>query len=105
MTARLPWITPPKNKPHTKSNTMKRVTKIAAFITISLCQLCIGYNIGRIATTKQINKELVEKGVKEYNCRTGLLQYVPVLGLYSSNTPEPATNIVPGIEALLPSHK
>ena len=82
-----------------KSNSLK----IAAFVLITLCQLYIGYTVGSAYAEKKLNQELIDKGVKEYNNRTGLLQYVAMLGLYSSNTQEQTADVIPGAEALLPT--
>lgn len=82
-----------------KSNSLK----IAAFVLITLCQLHIGYTVGSAYAEKKLNQELIDRGVKEYNNRTGLLQYVAMLGLYSSNTQEQTADVIPGAEALLPT--
>lgn len=81
------------------------MVKVVAFILLAACQIYIGYAIGYTSAEKKLNQELIERGVKEYNNRTGQLQYIAVLGLYSNTTPEPTTSIVPGVEALLPKRK
>jgi len=87
------------------TTTTKTITRIAAFVLLSICQLYIGYTLGSIHTEQKLNQELIDRGVKEYNNRTGQLQYIAVLGLYSNTTPEPTTSVVPGVEALLPKRK
>lgn len=106
MAVQYPWQIQTMTKPNTNSTTMtKSITKIAAFILLSICQIYIGYTLGSIVTERKLNQELIERGVKEYNNRTGQLQYIAVLGLYSNTTPEPTTSVVPGVEALLPKRR
>jgi hypothetical protein len=90
------------NSKRNMMNNKNKLTKIAALILLSACQLYIGYAIGWARAQNQLNQELIDRGVKEYNNRTGYLQYVAMLGLYSNNIAETAPDVIPGADALLP---
>ena len=56
---------------------LKKVLVVTGAVFICAAQFYLGMTYGEHATTKKFQQELIDRGLAEYNTKTGIWQYAP----------------------------